>query len=124
MIQEHISQENYLYSVPVGPKKKGETQAYRHPASKDQLLVIPSHLKNLGCFWDETVSKHSRNLALEEMTYKDADMLARSLGSWLFENGHKKIYLFAKNSLQWTLTDIACWNYGITNVPLYDTLGA
>lgn len=51
-------------------------------------------------------------------------MLARSLGSWLFENGHKKIYLYAKNSLHWTLTDIACWNYGITNVPLYDTLGA
>ena len=58
------------------------------------------------------------------MTYKQVDTLAKSLGSWLFENKHHKIYLYAKNSIEWTVTDIACWNYGVTNVPLYDTLGA
>jgi long-subunit acyl-CoA synthetase (AMP-forming) len=50
--------------------------------------------------------------------------MSKSLGSWLLENKHNKIYLYAKNCPEWTTTDIACWNYGITNIPLYDTLGA
>jgi long-subunit acyl-CoA synthetase (AMP-forming) len=46
-----------------------------------------------------------------------------SVGSWLYQNQHFKIYLYAKNSPEWTITDIASWNYGIINTPLYDTLG-
>jgi len=47
----------------------------------------------------------------------------KSVGSWLLKNNHKNIFLYAKNCLQWGITDIACWNYGINNIPLYDTLG-
>lgn len=46
------------------------------------------------------------------------------MGSWLLTNKHLKIFLYAKNRTEWTLTDIACWNYGIVNIPLYDTLGS
>ncbi len=46
-----------------------------------------------------------------------------SLGSWLLKTGHKLVYLYAKSSPEWVTTDLACWNYGQTNVPLYDTLG-
>lgn len=49
--------------------------------------------------------------------------MAQSLGSWLISQQHSKIYLYAKNRLEWTVTDIACWNYGVTNIPLYENLG-
>jgi long-subunit acyl-CoA synthetase (AMP-forming) len=57
------------------------------------------------------------------MKYIELDKLARSLGSWMLKNNHQKIFLYAKNSIEWTITDVASWNYGTTNVPLYDTLG-
>lgn len=41
----------------------------------------------------------------------------------MLDNKHQKIFLYAKNCPEWTLTDVACWNYGVTNIPLYDTLG-
>ena len=86
-------------------------------------MVIPSTIKNLADFWDLTLSKHANNPALEEMTYKEADVLLKAVGSWLVANKHHKIYLYAKSSQEWTITDLASWNYGITNIPLYDTLG-
>ena len=57
------------------------------------------------------------------MTYGEFDSMARKIGSWMMDNGHKMILLYAKNSEKWLATDIACWNYGVTNAPLYDTLG-
>jgi long-subunit acyl-CoA synthetase (AMP-forming) len=47
----------------------------------------------------------------------------RNIGSWIKNHGHKLFFLYAANSVEWTLTDIASWNYGFLNVPLYDTLG-
>ena len=35
----------------------------------------------------------------------------------------KFIGIFSKNRPEWTLVDIACMIYGLTSVPLYDTLG-
>jgi long-chain acyl-CoA synthetase len=31
--------------------------------------------------------------------------------------------IFAKNRIEWTLTDIAACLYGFTTIPIYDTLG-
>ena len=45
------------------------------------------------------------------------------VGSWLANNGHKILYIHAKNRWEWTVCDIACIKYGIVTVPLYDTLG-
>ena len=35
----------------------------------------------------------------------------------------KFIAIFSKNKPEWTITDLACLLYGITTVPIYDTLG-
>ena len=35
----------------------------------------------------------------------------------------KFIGIFSKNRKEWGITDIACVLYGITSIPLYDTLG-
>lgn len=45
------------------------------------------------------------------------------MGSWMMKNGHTLVYLYCRNRVEWTITDVACMNYGIVNVPLYDTLG-
>jgi long-chain acyl-CoA synthetase len=37
--------------------------------------------------------------------------------------GMKFIGIFAKNRVEWLLTDLACNLYGLTTIPLYDTLG-
>jgi long-subunit acyl-CoA synthetase (AMP-forming) len=47
----------------------------------------------------------------------------RKLGSWIKDNGHNVFFIYAPASPYWTLLDLACWNYGLINVPLYDTLG-
>ncbi len=31
--------------------------------------------------------------------------------------------IYAKNRIEWLITDFACSLYGLTSVPLYDTLG-
>ena len=36
------SKDNFIYSVPIGPKVKGETPIHRKPTHKDKLLEIPS----------------------------------------------------------------------------------
>ena len=35
----------------------------------------------------------------------------------------KLIGIFSKNRYEWIVADIACMLYGLTIVPLYDTLG-
>lgn len=57
------------------------------------------------------------------MTYKEVDEKMKRVGSWISANKHRLFFLYAKNRMEWTLTDIASWNYGFINVPLYDTLG-
>jgi long-subunit acyl-CoA synthetase (AMP-forming) len=49
--------------------------------------------------------------------------MARRVGSWILSRGHKLYFLYSLNCPNWTICDIASWNYGIINVPLYDTLG-
>ena len=33
------------------------------------------------------------------------------------------IGIYSKNRLEWLITDFACTLFGLTSVPLYDTLG-
>lgn len=35
----------------------------------------------------------------------------------------KFIGIYAKNRVEWLFADLACTLYGLTSVPLYDTLG-
>jgi long-chain acyl-CoA synthetase len=37
--------------------------------------------------------------------------------------GMRFVGIYAKNRLEWLYTDLACNIFGITSIPLYDTLG-
>lgn len=47
----------------------------------------------------------------------------KRVGSWIRSRGHQLFFYYCTNSINWTIADIASWNYGLINVPLYDTLG-
>lgn len=116
-------ENNIVYAVPITEKKDGETPIYRNANHKDSLLDVPENIHCLGEYWNEILGKFNENKALEEQTYAEVDKKARSVGSWMTENEHKIVFLYAKNCPAWTITDVACWLYGQANVPLYDTLG-
>ena len=109
--------------MPVGIPKQGETPVYRHPDSSEELYKLPEDITSLKCIWENRVKNSPDKKMLEDMTCKEADTVARKVGSWLQARGHKLFYLFAKNSVEWSLADLACWLYGMVNVPLYTTLG-
>lgn len=73
--------------------------------------------------WRFSVEKNMKRKCLENYTYRDIDEMSRFLGSWLFDNGFKVLYIHSINRWEWTLTDISCFKYGVVSVPLYDTLG-
>lgn len=58
--------------------------------------------------------------------------MCEKLGSFILSNklehhesihGMKLIGIFSKNRYEWMVADVACILYGLTMVPLYDTLG-
>lgn len=58
--------------------------------------------------------------------------MAENLGSSIVSRGleyHEKLHgmkligIYSKNRYEWMVSDIACMLYGLTLVPLYDTLG-
>lgn len=58
-----------------------------------------------------------------DLSYVDIDERSKAVGSWLLANKHQKFFVYTKNCPNWTVLEIACWNYGCVNIPLYDTLG-
>ena len=67
-----------------------------------------------------------------EHTYNEAYDTSYQLGKAIYEKhlfheekerNMKLIGIYSKNSYEWYMTDWACINFGITTVPLYDTLG-
>lgn len=115
--------KKFLYAVPIGPKKKGESAIYRKPAQKNGLMQIPAEIKSCIDFWDRSVKLYPNNRYIEDYTFTQVDQIMRRVGSWIKSNGHQLFYLYALNSPSWTIADIASMNYGFVNVPLYDTLG-
>ena len=69
------------------------------------------------------MAKFSSSPCLEKQTFAEVNEKVKRAGSWIKQRGHNLIFLYARNSWHWTLTDICCMNYKIINVPLYDTLG-
>lgn len=117
------SNQEFIYSVPIGPKVEGETQVHGKPTQKDKLLEIPPYFTSLSVYWDDCVKRHSTNLLSEDFNFIQMDEMARRVGSWIVNRGHKLFFLYCSNSPNWLITDIATWNYGLVNVPLYATLG-
>lgn len=87
-------------------------------------MKVPPQINSFADLWDITVKKYPKNKLIEDSTYTEVDKNMRKVGSWLLDNNHQMIFLYCKNSPNWTLVDLACWNYGQINVPLYDTLGS
>ena len=116
-------EEKELFSVPVGPKRHGETRIHRNPKFKDGLIKISPNYRSLADRWKEALGRFSHSRIIENLTYQEVDEKMRKVGSYLAVKGHKVALLYAKNCLNWALVDIASWNYGFITVPLYDTLG-
>lgn len=117
------NEPKFIYAVPVGPKIKGETPAYRRPASVNGFKSLPSDITSLADLWDRSVRLYPNNKFVEDFTFKEVDQMAKKVGSWIVDRGHKLFFLYCLNSPEWTITEIATINYRLTNVPLYDTLG-
>lgn len=65
-------------------------------------------------------------------TYNEVYDSAYNLGRYLFSNklffveelyNMKLIGMYSKNRYEWFITDWACILFGLTSIPLYDTLG-
>ena len=125
LVAERIASDKkeFIYSVPIGPAKKGETAIYRKPAFKDGLMQAPPGINTLADLWERNTIKFSKNKLIEDYTFSEVDQMARKVGSHIQYNGHKLFYLYCKNCPAWTISDISSWIYGLINVPLYDTLG-
>lgn len=142
-----------IYSAPVTQPKKGETAIYRNVKHKDSLWTLPQSgvktvqelvLKNFTeepgkAFLGQRPRKMNDTEDLEEYyeweTNAQVQELSTALGSAIahlgltplkkqFRNYEIKfLAIYANNSREWILTDIANSLYGITTIPIYDTLG-
>lgn len=142
-----------LYSVPVTQPKKGETAIYRNIKYKDSLWTLPKSgaktvqelvLQNFKtesgrAFLGHRPRKMNDTEDLEDFyeweTNAQVEEISMALGSAIahlgltptksqFRNYNLKfLAIYANNSREWILTDIANALYGVTTIPIYDTLG-
>lgn len=145
------SKQKFIYSVPVTEPKEGETAIYRAPSAKDQLITCPStgvknaqelYLYNFkNCPKNQFIGKRPilPDGKLAEYftweTYGEIETVAKQLGSGIANLGLtevkaqfrdykiKFISIYAKNTREWVITDVANTLYGYTTMPIYDTLG-
>lgn len=141
------------YAVPQSnqSQKKGETPVFRHPRSdgidlsiyrdkystlldiyKRRFVDHPED-KGFGCReLDETghlsnwIHWYSNGWVIAEAEAFGSGLLALNLAPTINEwNSYslKFVGIYAKNSMEYLISDIACAIYGITTVPIYDTLG-
>lgn len=140
---------NFKYAVPVSEKKEGESHIYRNPNHVQSLFsttvtktVQDIHVKN---FKDRPtkpylgyrpVLNNGQMLAKFEFhTFEEVERIAKQLGSGIMaldlvpeiaefkDYSLKLLSFYSKNSERLWLLDVACSLYGITTVPIYDTLG-
>lgn len=145
------SKQKYIYAIPVTEPKEGETAIYRAPSAKDGLITKPTtgisnaqelYLHNFKtCPEKQFVGRRQLlpdgKLANEYTweTYAQIEVLAKQLGSGIENLGLteekaqyldykiKFISIYAKNTREWVICDVANTLYGYTTMPIYDTLG-
>ena len=137
------------YSIPITEKLKGESPIYRSPNFKNAFIESPhpdvktmkdaikfvckKYGKNefLGKIVREG-PKESQKEYVEFLTFQEVLAIATSVGSALVKQKlyhqpegepYKFVGIFSRNRPEWTIVDIACILYGLTTIPLYDTLG-
>lgn len=145
--------KEWLYSVPTNnaDKQTGESFVYRHPDSvgKDlfamdvggqtvqdflRLRFDPKHAAKL-CFGRRAVKDGKPDGGFVFKTNAQAKFEAESFGSGLLnlslcpEVAEYRDYrlnmigILSKNTMEYLINELACCFYGITIVPIYDTLG-
>lgn len=144
---------NILYCEPLNniDKKPNETSIFRHPKSlradlnrfSEKYPTIQSVYKNRlsetandQCFGRR--EKLQNNELSKTITWYSKQYMkstAEALGSGIINLGLIKevnewnnynlkfVGIYSKNSLEYYLYDFACVMYGITQIPIYDTLG-
>ena len=140
----------YAVSTNNSDKKSNETHIFRHPESLGKDLYAPCEFRTLHDVYarrlklepaHNTLGRRERDaqgqLAQTITWYSNTYVLneAEALGSGILNLGlvapikewRNMPFLFAgvysKNSLEYILFDIGCAMYGVTLVPIYDTLG-
>lgn len=144
-------EKNFLYSIPIknNEKKPNETYIYKNPLVKEiewnklykkrtlhetyKKLLEDPNLEMIGYR-----KKNNKGILEKKFTWLKISQIferAESIGSGLInlnlieeKNDWKNINLkfigmYSKNNINYLITDIALSIYGLTIVPLYDTLG-
>ena len=143
------SKEEFVYSKPISEPKEGETPVYRNAQYADQLLEKPPNHDSMHDVYLEIFKQQPnkkfvgfrkwKDGQLEErftyFTTKQVQDIATNIGSGminleLYEDKQqfrdynlRFVAIYAKNSAEWLLTDIANNLYNVTSLPIYDTLG-
>lgn len=141
------------YCTPVTKAKKGETAVYRNPGYSQELLNLPSSgietiqqmiiQKFKECPDHQFLGYRPRSQDKPEelesyfewLKWSEIETICTALGSALvakdmipskkqFRDYNLKFAaIYGGNSREWILVDITCTLFGITFVPIYDTLG-
>lgn len=142
--------QSTIYAKPIeGTQKEGQTAIYRNIDSMDRLVEVPDKLSSLNELWQQSF-KHSKNTKFlghrpvvdgkvanffTWMTFGEIEIQSKHLGSGILNNelapvrsefqdyNLKMVAVYSKNSPEYVILDAACNLYGITTVPIYDTLG-
>lgn len=145
------SAKQVKYSVQVTEPIKGETGVYRNVKCEKELIKLPKQgIKTVQELWmrqfenrkdQEFLGQRPRinKTELEERfeweTYGQVEELCKAFGSGLFnlqlvpekaqyqDYKLKFVSIYSKNSREWIIIDTACALYGVTTIPIYDTLG-
>lgn len=143
--------KQFTYAVEVTKPINGESGVYRCPDHKDQLLTSPKKkISTIQDIWlnqfkekkDEDFLGHRPRMEGGELekkyeweTFGQVEDLCKAFGSGTINlnlaaeksqylnYNLKLISIYAKNSREWVIIDTACCIYGITTIPIYDTLG-
>ena len=128
-----LSDHQYSIEVP-GSEKPGQTPIYLHPLAKPYLTTqLPSGAQTLYEVLQHSVSTYpslpflgTREAdAYTWKSYEESFAISQKIGWGLARLGISSadyLGIFAKNRVEWILTDLACICQGIASVPLYAML--
>lgn len=140
----------YTYAKPLpGTEADGQTAIYRSPEAVDGLYTTPKEFNSVGDVWKHNFKNYPDtpflgyrpiiNGNLQEryqfLNFREIERRARDLGSGILsmklaptrseykDYNLNMVAVYAKNIVEYVILDAACSLYGITTVPIYDTLG-
>jgi len=146
-----VQAKQVIYALPISEPVAGETAIYRHKDFKGNLLSSPEPgvltytdilkraFKRFGNHfflgWREVIEDGSLDKCYTWETYSEIEDFGKYIGSGLYAKGLieekaqyqdyslKFVSIYSKNNREWILIDVASALYGLTLVPIYDTLG-